>query len=60
VACTGNGGGRAGESADIALVGPDGYSAIIQEIHITLGHIICDLVEQHYLKQSDAAVLATA
>jgi hypothetical protein len=32
--------------ADIALIGPDGYSALVQEIHITLGHIVCDLVEQ--------------
>jgi D-sedoheptulose 7-phosphate isomerase len=46
VAFTGNGGGRVAEIADLALVGPDGYSAIVQEIHITLGHIICDLVEQ--------------
>ena len=28
------------------LVGPDGYSALVQEVHITLGHIICDLVDQ--------------
>jgi D-sedoheptulose 7-phosphate isomerase len=46
VAFTGNGGGRVAEIADLALVGPDGYSAIIQEVHITMGHIICDLVEQ--------------
>ena len=43
---TGNGGGRVADVADLALVGPDGYSAIIQEVHITMGHIICDLVEQ--------------
>jgi D-sedoheptulose 7-phosphate isomerase len=46
VAFTGNGGGRVAEIADLALIGPDGYSAIIQEVHITMGHIICDLVEQ--------------
>jgi D-sedoheptulose 7-phosphate isomerase len=46
IAFTGNGGGRILEAADIALVGPDGYSALVQEVHITLGHIICDLVEQ--------------
>jgi len=28
------------------LLGPDGYSAIVQEVHITMGHIICDLVDQ--------------
>jgi D-sedoheptulose 7-phosphate isomerase len=46
IAFTGNGGGRVAEVADIALVGPDGYSALVQEVHITLGHIVCDLVEQ--------------
>ena len=37
------------ELADLALIGPDGYSAIVQEVHITMGHIICDLVEQELL-----------
>jgi D-sedoheptulose 7-phosphate isomerase len=46
IAFTGNGGGTVAEIADIALVGPDGYSALVQEVHITLGHIVCDLVEQ--------------
>jgi D-sedoheptulose 7-phosphate isomerase len=46
IAFSGNGGGRVAEVADISLVGPDGYSALVQEVHITLGHIVCDLVEQ--------------
>ncbi len=46
VAFTGNGGGRVCDAADISIVGPDGYSALVQEVHITLGHIVCDLVEQ--------------
>ena len=49
VAFTGNGGGPLAEIADLVLLGPDGYSAIVQEVHITLGHIICDLVEQELL-----------
>ncbi len=49
IAFTGNGGGRIAEVADISLVGPDGYSALVQEVHITLGHIVCDLVEQALL-----------
>jgi D-sedoheptulose 7-phosphate isomerase len=49
VAFTGNGGGAVAEVADLALVGPDGYSAIVQEVHIVMGHIICDLVEQELL-----------
>jgi D-sedoheptulose 7-phosphate isomerase len=49
VAFTGNGGGTVADVADLALIGPDGYSAIVQEVHITMGHIICDLVEQELL-----------
>jgi D-sedoheptulose 7-phosphate isomerase len=49
VAFTGNGGGAVAQIADLVLLGPDGYSAIVQEVHITMGHIICDLVEQELL-----------
>ena len=49
VAFTGNGGGTVAATADLVLLGPDGYSAIVQEVHITMGHIICDLVEQELL-----------
>lgn len=48
IAFSGNGGGAVAKSADIAIVGPDGYSALVQEVHITLGHIICDLVDQAF------------
>ena len=49
VAFTGNGGGTVAQVADFALVGPSGYSAIVQEVHITMGHILCDLVEQELI-----------
>lgn len=49
IAFSGNGGGAVAAAADLSLVGPDGYSAIVQEVHITMGHIICDLVEQELL-----------
>jgi len=49
IAFSGNGGGAVAEIAEITLVGPDGYSALVQEVHITLGHIVCDLVEQALL-----------
>jgi len=49
VAFTGNGGGAVAEFADLILLGPTGYSALVQEVHITMGHIICDLVEQEML-----------
>ncbi len=49
VAFTGNGGGSAGRIADLILMGPDGYSAIVQEVHQTMAHIVCDLVEQRII-----------
>jgi D-sedoheptulose 7-phosphate isomerase len=48
IAFSGNGGGKVAAIADIALIGPDGYSALVQEVHITLGHIVCDLVDQAF------------
>lgn len=49
VAFTGNGGGTVAQIADLVLMGPDGYSAIVQEVHQTMAHIICDLVEQRII-----------
>ncbi|HTV94038.1 MAG TPA: SIS domain-containing protein [Verrucomicrobiae bacterium] len=46
VAFTGNGGGAVMKYSDLAIIGPDGYAAIVQEVHQVLAHIICDLVEQ--------------
>ena len=46
VAFTGNGGGTIVQYSDIALIGPDGYAAIVQEVHQVMAHIVCDLVEQ--------------
>ncbi len=49
VAFTGNGGGKVAEVADHALMGPDGYAAIVQEVHQVMAHIVCDLVEQQLI-----------
>ena len=49
VAFTGNGGGAAANAADLVLLGPDAYSAIVQEVHQTMAHIVCDLVEQRMI-----------
>lgn len=49
IAFTGNGGGRVAEVADHSLVGPDGYAAIVQEVHQVMAHIVCDLVEQRLI-----------
>ena len=49
VAFTGNGGGAVAEIADHVLLGPDGYAAIVQEVHQVMAHIVCDLVEQRIM-----------
>jgi D-sedoheptulose 7-phosphate isomerase len=49
VAFTGNGGGRVAREADIVFMGPDGYAAIVQEVHQVMAHILCDLVEQRMI-----------
>jgi D-sedoheptulose 7-phosphate isomerase len=45
VAFSGNGGGTVAREADIALIGPTGPSWKVQEVHLALGHILCELVE---------------
>lgn len=46
VALTGGDGGELAKLADTSLVVPSSVTARIQESHITIGHIICELVEQ--------------
>jgi D-sedoheptulose 7-phosphate isomerase len=43
---TGNRGGRLKEMADFSIVVPDSVTARIQECHILIGHIVCELVEK--------------
>jgi len=45
VAFTGNNGGTIAEMADYALIVPSGKTPRIQEAHITIGHVICEMVE---------------
>jgi len=46
VALLGGTGGKLKELADIALVVPSNDTPRIQECHILLGHILCDLIEK--------------
>jgi D-sedoheptulose 7-phosphate isomerase len=46
VAFIGKGGGALRELADVALVVPSDDTARIQEIHLALEHLICELVEE--------------
>lgn len=46
IGLTGRGGGSLKNNVDIALIVPSDDTQRIQEAHITIGHIICDLVER--------------
>jgi len=46
IALTGTDGGELVKLADISLVVPSSVTARTQEAHITVGHIVCELVEQ--------------
>lgn len=46
VALTGEGGGKMKELADICIAVPSKETNHIQEMHITVGHILCGLVEK--------------
>jgi len=45
-AFSGKGGGRLAEAAELAVVVPHDDFARIQEVHMTLGHILCGLIEE--------------
>ena len=42
----GNNGGKIKEIANLSIVIPSNDTARIQEVHITIGHIICELIEE--------------
>jgi len=46
VSLTGGDGGELAKLADASLVVPSAVTARIQEAHITIGHIICEIIEQ--------------
>ncbi len=52
IGLTGRRGGRLAECVDIALKVPSDDTARIQETHITIGHIICELVESEMFAQA--------
>lgn len=49
LALTGKGGGLLKDIADLSLIVPSNDTQRIQEAHITIGHIICDIVEKEFL-----------
>lgn len=50
VCLSGGTGGELAKAADISLLMPSHTTARIQEAHITIGHIICELVEKEFCK----------
>jgi D-sedoheptulose 7-phosphate isomerase len=46
VGMTGRGGGKLKALTDICLIAPSDNTARIQEAHILVGHLLCDLAEQ--------------
>lgn len=45
VGLTGSGGGRLADLCDVTLAMPSGDTPRVQEAHILIGHILCDLIE---------------
>ncbi len=50
ISLTGCGGGEVAKQSDIKLIVPSDVTARIQESHICLFHIICELVEKNFSK----------
>jgi D-sedoheptulose 7-phosphate isomerase len=46
VALVGKDGGKMAQKADIALIVPSNQTPRIQESHILIGHILCDIIEK--------------
>jgi len=51
VALLAKGGGRLKDAVDRALVVPTGSTARAQEVHLTIGHIVCDLVDRAFAEE---------
>ena len=55
IALTGNDGGSLVKIAEVSLIVPSASTPRIQEVHILIGHILCELVE-HYLFLNNLAI----
>ena len=52
IGLTGGSGGNMRQACDVCLVVPSSVTARIQEAHLTIGHILCGLVEDAILGES--------
>ncbi len=48
----GNDGGDMKDCVDIGIIVPSNNIARIQEVHITIGHIICEIIEQDLIDEN--------
>ena len=48
----GNSGGNMKDCVDISITVPSNDTARIQEVHITIGHIICEIIEQDLVNEN--------
>ncbi|MDP8224005.1 MAG: D-sedoheptulose 7-phosphate isomerase [Candidatus Lernaella stagnicola] len=48
VGLTGHDGGAMAEVCDLALVVPSDHTALIQEIHTTILHVVCELIDEQF------------
>jgi len=55
IALTGNDGGSLVKIAEVSLIVPSASTPRIQEVHILIGHVLCELVE-HYLFLNNPAI----
>ena len=54
VAFTGEGGGKMRDYADFLIAVPSGDTPRIQEVHILIGHVICQIVEKELFDPSNS------
>ncbi|MCH7787432.1 MAG: D-sedoheptulose 7-phosphate isomerase [Chloroflexi bacterium] len=59
VGLTGRTGGRSGEIVDYCITVPSDETPRIQEAHILIGHILCELVEREIFGQQSDALYAS-
>lgn len=53
ISLTGKNGGDMPPLSDICLIVPSGETPVIQEIHLAVEHLICDLIEQMVLEHHE-------
>jgi D-sedoheptulose 7-phosphate isomerase len=52
VGLTGSSGGKLRDETDYCLCIPSEHTPRIQEVHIAVGHILCEIIEEHFYERS--------